>query len=97
MSIKNVKSSVMKFMKVYNTSAMTEEMWETIRSWDCFVEDGYAEYTIGYFHDEAMKFSVEEPEHAELYLKQAAEDKKVDDWFIANAAEPQETVLVYHG
>lgn len=97
MAVKSVKSSVMSFMKVYNTSAMTEEMWEKLRDWGCFKRDGYAEYTVSYFYDESMKFSVEEPEQAEFYLKQAAESKEVDDWFIANAADPKETVLIYHG
>ncbi len=87
----------MSFMKVYNTSAMTAETWNKLREWGCFRRDGYAEYRVGYFHGESLKFAKEEPRRAAFYLKQAAENKEVDDWFITNAANSNETVLIYHG
>jgi hypothetical protein len=86
----------MKIMKVFPTSEMPQEIWEYLYANELVQIDGHKDYTIGYSYGEAMKEAKQNPENKDYYEKQAANSKMIDDYFIANGAEANETVLINH-
>lgn len=71
----------MKIVKLFETSKMTGELFEILRQFGCFMEDGAIDYVVGYIFEDSQDPSA----------------KLLDDWFIANGARMKERVLIYHG
>lgn len=81
---------------------MSSDVFELFRNAECFQEDGYCEYTVGYFIGESTNFKNEalaknDLKLAKAYDKQIDGNKAMDDYVISQGANPGEMILIGHG
>ena len=74
--------------KLFETSEMSDDLFQTLRNIGCFVEDGSSGYVVGAIVHDIKNASPEED---------LSDVKKLDEWFILNGAKDREHILIHHG